>query len=206
MQLIEFETAKKLLADYDIPFPGTVFVSSKNELLKGVKSFKYPLFLKIYGKDILHRTDIGGVGEAKNKAELEKAFLRMIKIKGTEGVLIQEKVEGKSLIIGMKRDSQFGPVVMAGIGGIFAEVIKDFVLRVAPISEKEALKMLSELKAYDYLLGKRDNKPINLKEVTKIIVSVSNLSLREEEIKEIDLNPVIVNEKEASAVDFKFLI
>lgn len=210
MEVVEFEVAKKLLVENGIPFPRTVFVSSEKELLKDIKNFKFPVFLKIYGKDVLHRMEIGGVGEASNRAELKKMFLKMIKIKGAEGVLIQEKVIGKSLIIGMKRDLQFGPVIMVGIGGTFTEIIKDFVLRVAPVSEKEALKMLVELKWYAYLCGKRDKEPVNFKEIAKIIVSLSKLSLKRPEgypeIKEIDLNPVIANGKIASAVDFKFLI
>jgi len=206
MELTNFEKSKKILSEYKIPFPRTVFVSSEKDLLKESKNFKYPVFLKIYGKDILHRTDINGVGEASNLAESKKMLSKMMKIKGADGVLIQEKVEGKSLIVGMKRDPQFGPVIMVGIGGIFTEILKDVVLRVAPISEKDALKMLSELKAYDYLLGKRDHQAINLEAVAKIIVSLSELSLKETEIVQIDLNPVIANGKKALAVDFKFLI
>lgn len=205
MQLVDFEVAKKFLSEYKILSPRTVFVVSEKELLKNIKGFKYPVFLKIYGKNILHRTEKMGVGEASSKAEMVKMFSKMKRINGTEGILVQEKINGKSLILGMKRDPQFGPVVMVGLGGIFTEILKDFVLRVAPISENEALKMIAELKGYDYLLGKRDEKPVNLKEIAEIIVSLSKLSLKEENIKEIDLNPVIADAKKAVAVDFKFL-
>ncbi|MFA6190152.1 MAG: acetate--CoA ligase family protein [Candidatus Staskawiczbacteria bacterium] len=206
MQVIDFELAKKLLAKYKISFPRTVLCITPEEAQKTADIFGYPVFLKIYGNDILHRTEINGVDEAKNKEEAIKMFSKMIKIKGVEGVLIQEKVDGKNLIIGMKRDPQFGPVVMVGIGGIFTEILKDFVLRVAPVSEKEALKMMSELKGYDYLCGKRDKKPINFEKVAKIIVAISELSINQPEIQEIDLNPVISNIKTALAVDFKFII
>ena len=206
MQLVEFKVAEKFLSEYKIPSPRTVFVASEKELLKNIAKFKYPIFLKIYGKNILHRTEKMGVGEAGNKAELIKMFSKMKKIKGVDGVLIQEKVIGKSLIIGMKRDPQFGPVVIAGIGGIFTEVLHDFVLRVAPISESEALKMIAELKGYNYLLGKRDKNSVDLKAVAKIITAISSLSIKEDKIKEIDLNPVMADKKRALAVDFKFLI
>jgi acyl-CoA synthetase (NDP forming) len=205
MQLVDFEIAEKFLSEYKILSPRTAFVLSDKEALKTIKSFGFPVFLKIYGKNILHRTEKTGVEEVNNKAELLKVFSRMKNIKGVEGVLIQEKIIGKSLILGMKRDPQFGPVIIAGIGGIFAEVIKDFVLRVAPVSEKEAIKMIAELKGYAYLCGKRDKKPINLKAVAKIIVALSQFSLKEKDIKEVDLNPVIADEKRALAVDFKFL-
>ena len=206
MQVVEFGVAEKLLSKYKIPLARTVFVVSEKELLKNIGKFKYPLFLKIYGKNIFRRTDIGGVEEVKNKADLKKTFLKMMKIKGAEGILVQEKIEGKNLIIGTRKDPQFGPVVMCGIGGIFAEVFNDFALRIAPVSEKEALKMLTELKGYDYLCGKRDKKPINFKEVSKVIVAISSIGLNEEEIKDVTLNPVISNEKIATTVDFKFLI
>jgi hypothetical protein len=205
MQVVDFESSEKLMAKYKILTPRTVFVKLEKEAQKAAKNFGFPVFLKIYGKNILHRTEIKGVGEAKDKSELGKMFSEMMKIKGTEGILIQEKVQGKELIIGMKRDAQFGVVIMAGIGGILAELISDFVLRVAPVSENEALKMLAELKGYPYLQGKRDKNPINFKEAAKVIAALSEMGLKEAEIKEITLNPVIVNEKKAVTVDFKLL-
>lgn len=204
MQVVDFESANKLLSKYKILTPRTVFVVSKKDLRKA-RWFKYPLFLKVEGKNILHRTDLGGVAGVESKKDLEKAFLRIMKIRGADGVLIQEKVDGKELIIGMKRDPQFGPAVIVGIGGILAETINDFVLRIAPVSEQDALNMLSELKGYSYLLGKRDKKKINLKAAAKVIIALSNIGLKED-IKEATLNPVMVNEKYALALDVKFLI
>jgi len=205
MQLIDFKSAENLFFKYKIPCAKAIFVVSKKEALSAVKKIKYPAFLKVYGKNILHRTELGGVKEVFSQAELVREFLKMQKIKGIEGIIVQEKIDGKSLIIGMKRDPQFGPVIMAGIGGIFAEVVRDFTLRIAPVSGKEALKMLEELKGYDYLLGKRDKKPINFKAISKIIVALSEISLKEEKIMEADLNPVIADAKRAVAVDFKFI-
>ena len=206
MELVDFDVAKKLLSEYKINFPKTFFVASEKEAEIAAGVTKYPVFLKIYGKNVLHRTEEGGVGEATNKTEFVKMFSAMKKIKGAEGVLVQEKALGKSLIVGMKRDAQFGPVIMVGIGGIFTEIMKDFVLRVAPVSQADALKMMAELKGYAYLCGQRDKKPINFNEVAKIIEKISDLSMKETQIKEIDLNPVISDEKKALAVDFKFLI
>jgi len=206
MELVDFNVAKKLLSDYKINFPKTFFVSNGHDAETASQVVKYPIFLKIYGKNILHRTEHGGVTEIKDKNDLLLEFSKMMNIKGVEGVLIQEKVLGKSLIVGMKRDAQFGPVIMVGIGGIFTEIMKDFVLRVAPVSEADALKMMSELKGYAYLCGQRDKKTINFAEVAKIIAKISDLSIKEKQINEIDLNPVISDEKNALAVDYKFLI
>lgn len=204
MEVVDFESANKLLKKYKILAPRTVFVTSKKDLGRA-RWFKYPLFLKVDGKNILHRTDLGGVAKIENKKYLEKTFSKMMKIKDVDGVLIQEKIEGKELIIGMKKDPQFGPAVMVGIGGLLAETINDFVLRIAPVSEQEALDMLSELKGYSYLLGERGGKRINLKSAAKVIVALSDIGLNED-VKEATLNPVIVDENNALAVDVKFLI
>jgi acyl-CoA synthetase (NDP forming) len=206
MELVDFDATKKLLVEYSISFPKTFFVVTEKEMEIACGVVKFPVFLKIQGKNILHRTDVGGVDKANNKKELTELFFKLMKIVGAEGILIQEEVLGKSLIVGMKRDAQFGPVIMVGIGGIFTEILKDFVLRVAPVSNEDALKMITELKGYGYLCGQRDKQPINFNEVAKIIAEISNLSIKHSEIKEIDLNPVISNEKKALAVDFKFLI
>jgi hypothetical protein len=206
MQLIDFKNAEKLLLDYKILYSRTFFVLTKKEALVAAKKIKYPVFLKVYGKHILHRIELGGTKEVRSPAELSKTFLVMKKIKGVDGILVQEKVIGKNIILGMKRDAQFGPVILVGIGGTLTEVLNDIVLRVAPVSLVNAMDMLKELKGYSYLCGKRDKKSVNLKDVAKIIVALSNLAIKEGKIKEIDVNPVIANEKKATAVDFKFLI
>jgi hypothetical protein len=207
MQLMGFAESVKILSKYNIPSCRSFFTVSENEALDFAKKLKYPLFLKVSGKDILHRTDIKGVfGDIKTEEELSIAFKELMKIKNADGVIMQEMISGKEIIIGMKRDAQFGPTIIVGIGGIFAELIKDVVLKVAPVSEKEALEMLADLKGYPYLCGIRDDKKINLKTVAKIIVAVSDVGLKEKEIKEITLNPVIANKKNAFAVDSKFLV
>jgi len=206
MQLVDFESAKNILSDYNIPLAKVFLATSKKDVLAGAKKIGYPIFLKVYGKNILHRTDLGGVSQAGNAKEAEKIFSKMMKIKEAEGVLVQKKILGKELIIGVKQDEQFGPVILVGLGGIFAEAMNDIVLRIAPVTEKEALKMFSELKGYAYLRGIRDNKPVDLGKISKIISSLSEFSLKNTQIKEIDLNPVIASEKEAVVVDFKFLI
>ncbi|MBU2539855.1 acetate--CoA ligase family protein [Patescibacteria group bacterium] len=204
MGLINFQSAEKILFKYKIPICRTFFVVSEKEALIAAEKIGYPVFLKAYGKDILHRTDIKGViGGINNEKELKSSFKKLMK--KAKGVLVQETIFGKEIIIGAKRDSQFGPVVLVGLGGIFTEIIKDFSLRVAPVSAVEARLMLKELQGYDYLAGSRGEKPINFKSLVSIVVSVSNLLIKEKEIEEIDLNPVIANEKKVLAVDFKIL-
>jgi acetyl-CoA synthetase (ADP-forming) len=205
--MLTFRETKTLLLRYKIPFSPTEVAHSKKAAFNFAQKIGYPVALKIFSPEIFHRTEKKGVRIGiKNEEELKRAFSDLIKIKGLEGVLIQKMAFGKKVALGMKRDPQFGPVLMAGLGGIFIEVLKDVSFRVCPVSEREALNQLKELKGYPILKGLRGEKRVNIKEICKIISRLSELSLKEKNIKEIDLNPVIVNEKNALAVDAKFII
>ena len=102
---------------------------------------------------------------------------------------------GTEVIVGAIKDPQFGPAIMFGLGGIFVEVLKDVTFRVAPVTEDEAAEMISEVKAYPLLKGYRNTPPADLKAITKILVNTSRLVMDHPEIKELDLNPIIVYEK-----------
>ena len=204
--LLSFKDSKKLVLEYEIPFFKTGIFNLEKKAIKFAEKIGYPVVLKIFSSKILHRTEVGGVKTSiQNQKELKKAFSDLLKIQG-EGVLVQKMGQGKEIALGMKRDAQFGPVLMFGLGGIFIETLKDVSFRVCPVSKKQALEMIKEIKGYPILKGQRGEKPVNIKALVKIIVQVSKLSLREKEIKEIDLNPVIVNQKGAWVADFKFLI
>lgn len=205
--LSNFDDTKKLLLKYEIPFAKTDLATSEREAVLLAEKIGYPVVLKVFGSQIFHRVDIGGVKtRISNQDELKEAFSFLSKINGADGVLIQEMGQGQEIFIGMKRDPQFGPVLMFGLGGIFVEVLKDISFRVCPVSEKEALSMIKEIKGYPILAGIRGEKGVNIENLVKILVRVSQLSLKEENIQEIDLNPILANEKEAKAVDFKFFM
>jgi acetyl-CoA synthetase (ADP-forming) len=207
MELLSFENIKKLLSEYKIPFAKTDLTKSEDEAVSSAKEIGYPVALKIFGSQIFHKVDIGGVKIGiNNQDELKEAFSSLSKVNDIDGVLVQEMSQGQEIFIGMKRDPQFGPVLMFGLGGIFVEVLKDISFRVCPVSEKEALSMIKEIKGYPILSGVRGKKGVNIENLVKILVGISQLSLKEENIKEIDLNPVLANENEAKAVDFKFFI
>lgn len=205
--LLNFDDTKKLLLKYEIPFAKTDLATSERGAVLLAEKIGYPVVLKVFGSQIFHRVDIGGVKTGiHNQDELKKAFYSLSKINGADGVLIQEMSQGQEIFIGMKRDPQFGPVLMFGLGGIFVEVLKDISFRVCPVSEKEALSMIKEIKGYPILAGIRGEKGVNIENLVKILVRVSQLSLKEENIQEIDLNPILANEREAKAVDFKFFM
>ena len=200
MKVLDFEKTKKLLLEYKIPFPKTELAMSKKQALFFAEKIGYPVVLKI-SLPVLHKTEIKGVITGiKDKKEMEEALDRI----NRKEVLVQKMVAGREIMLGMKKDSQFGPVLMAGFGGIFVELFKDVSFRITPVDEKQGLEMLKELKSFPILKGFRGDKGANIKEIVRIIVNLSKLSL-DENIKEIDFNPLIVNKKEAFIVDAKII-
>lgn len=207
MQLLDFQISKKLLSKYKIPFLETEVFESEKKARQFAKKIGFPVVLKVSSRKIFHRTDVGGVKVGlENEKEFKTAFVKLLRIKDAEGVLVQKMGQGEQIVLGMKRDGQFGPVLMFGLGGIFVEILKDISFRICPVSAKEALKMIKEIKGYSVLKGARTGKEVNINALVNMIVALSKLSLKEKSIKEIDLNPVITNEKGAWAADFKFFV
>ncbi|MDI6738208.1 MAG: acetate--CoA ligase family protein [Nanoarchaeota archaeon] len=197
-----------LIQKYGIPLPIAKEVKTKQEAVDAAKAIGYPIVLKIISKTILHKTDVGGVKlEIQNEMQLREAYEGMEKRlkKDIDGFLVQKFYEGHYVLIGMKRDSQFGPVVAFGLGGIFVEIMKDVSFRVAPITEKDAVEMMQEIKAYPVLEGARGGIKVNKGLLVEILLAVSRMAMENPEIKEIDLNPVVVNEKNAVAVDVRII-
>lgn len=197
------------LKKYGIPLPAAKEVKTKQEAVDAARQTGYPVVLKIVSKTILHKTDVGGVKlEIQNELQLREALEEMqkkIPAKDIEGFLVQKFYDGHYVLIGMKRDSQFGPVIAFGLGGIFVEIMKDVSFRVAPINEKDAEEMMKEIKAYPILEGARGGIKADKKLLVEILLAVSKMAMENPEIDEIDLNPVVVNGKEAVAVDVRII-
>lgn len=206
MMQIGIDHARNILKKYNIPLPEEKLAKSKHEALEFASRVRYPVVLKVASRKIIHKTDVGGVKlNISSKEELEKAFDELMRIKGAESVLIQKFYEGQYVIIGFKNDKQFGPVIAFGLGGIFVEILKDISFRIAPITEKDAEEMIKEIKGYPLLAGARNTKPVKIQLLTEILVSISKLALAHPEIREMDLNPIVINENEAIAVDVRIL-
>ncbi len=196
------------LRNYGISLPVAKEAKTKQAAIDAAKSIGYPVVLKIVSKTILHKTDAKGVKlDIKNEYQLREAFEDMEKRlkKDIDGFLVQKMYEGHYVIVGMKRDPQFGPVIAFGLGGIFVEIMKDVSFRIAPVTEKDAIEMMKEIKAYPVLEGARGGIKANLQLLAKAILAVSKMSMENPDIKEIDLNPIVVNEKEAFAVDVRII-
>lgn len=209
MESLRFEKIKNLLECYNIPLCPTKLAVSKKEAAVFAKSTGYPVVLKVAAKKAIHKTDsglmkIGITGEADLKKAWDEITKKARGIK-LEGFLVQKQLSGVETIVGMKRDPQFGPVLMFGLGGIMVEIIKDISFRISPVGKRDAVAMIQEIKGYTALKGFRSMKPVDLEKLAEMIVALSKLSLDNENITEIDFNPVIANEKGVWVVDPRFI-
>jgi acetyl-CoA synthetase (ADP-forming) len=210
MEILSFEETKKLLTKYKLPFCRTEIFNSKEKALLFAEKLGFPVVLKVHAQKIFHKSEIGGVKtNIQNKEEFEIAWEEIqknVEGKNIEGILVQEMLKGNEVALGMKKDSQFGPVLMFGLGGIFIEIIKDVSFRVAPLNKEEAMGMIKEIKGFKILEGARGRKKVDLDKIVEIIVSISNLSMKEENIQSIDFNPVMINENRACIADFRIIV
>lgn len=214
VNLTEVE-AREILSEYDISFGEFRFAKDLDEALEKAEELGYPLVMKIMSPDIIHKSDAGGViVNIKNKGELKDAYSKIIengkrysKKAKINGVLLTPMAEdGVELIIGAIRDEQFGPCVMVGFGGIFVEVLKDVNFKISPVSHNEAREMVEKLQLYPILDGIRGQGKLDVEAVVDTIVKVSRLIVENEDIKEIDINPVRVYEKGLIALDGRVII
>jgi acetyl-CoA synthetase (ADP-forming) len=212
--LLETE-AKTVCADYGIPVTKFKLAKSETEASRFAKELGFPVVLKIVSPDIIHKSDVGGVAIGLKDAEAVKnAFEQIMKnVKKHDakarivGVLVQEMAPPSTeVIVGAIKDPQFGPALMFGLGGIFVEVLKDVTFRIAPITVDEARDMISEVKAYPLLKGYRNTPPADVGAIVKILLSTSKLIMEHQEIKELDLNPIMVYEKGAKTVDARIIL
>ncbi|MGB9676604.1 MAG: acetate--CoA ligase family protein [Candidatus Bathyarchaeales archaeon] len=212
--LLETE-AKSVCLEYGIP--ATEFKVAKNEVeaLKFAEDIGFPVVLKIVSPDIIHKSDVGGVVVGlKTVDEVRSAYqqiMRNVKKHKADakivGVLVQEMAPPSTeVIVGAVKDPQFGPALMFGLGGIFVEVLRDVAFRIAPINEDEAREMIGEIKAYPLLKGYRGLPPADIDAIVKILVNTSRLVMEHQEIKELDLNPIMVYEKGAKTVDARIIL
>ncbi len=175
---------------------------SKKEQLKSVK-LNYPLAMKVSSKKIVHKARAGGVIlSIMNLKEAEEAFEKMTKLDGFEGVMLQEMRKGLFVILGLKSTPEFGLAIMFGKGGGDVEKTRDVSFRICPIEEKDAGEMMKETKFYKEL---EENK-INISLIKNNLMNLSRLAEKHKGIKELDINPIIANEKEAVITDARIVL
>jgi acetyl-CoA synthetase (ADP-forming) len=193
------------LSEKGIPVAKSFKVQDAYEAAQRASEIGFPVALKVISQDVLHKTDKGCVKlNLRSELEVRSAFSEIIKNAGNarvEGMLVQQmSPRGTELIIGGKRDAQFGQMVLFGLGGIFVELLKDYSMRVCPVDEREAARMIGELKALPILKGARGGEAVDLQKLAKLVSLVSEF-LVEKDFAELDLNPVICNSRDCLVVD-----
>jgi acetyltransferase len=203
------ERISALLNLYDIPMARTVLAQNKKEAIKALEKVGLPVAMKISSPGILHKTDVGGVVlGVKSPAEAEKAFEKIISnVKRNrpndliKGVTVMEMAkEGLELIIGAKRDSIFGPVLIFGFGGIFVELISDFSVSVGPFTEEKIKAMIKRTKVSKIIEGYRHNSKYDEAKLISILYGLGQLITDHEEISSIEINPLVMGQNGSGAI------
>ena len=208
---------KRLLASFGVTVPKSLVVPDASAAAAACDGLRPPLALKVVSPDILHKSDAGGVRVGlANAAEVEAAVRAMmthpaIANARVDGFLLEEMAPaGVEVVVGGLRDPQFGPMVMVGLGGVFVEVLADVAFRICPILRLDAEEMLDELKGAALLRGARGRGPASREAIVDVLLKVGGenglLMTHGKDIAEADINPLIVSEHAAVAVDARFVL
>ena len=214
-EVVEFE-AQQVLRAYGLPTPRTKLARTSDEAVAAAEEIGYPVVLKIASPNISHKTDVGGVavnlGSAREVMETFKEITaraqRMRRDAYIAGCLVQEMAPPgvREVIIGFKRDEQFGPMLMFGLGGVYVEIMKDISFKLAPLSKQDAFEIVREIKSYMLLKGLKGEKPVNFAALERIIVVMSRLALDLPEVLEAEFNPILVNNERALVADVRMTL
>ena len=208
------EEAVAMLALYGFKFPQRLLARTAKEAGAAGAKIGFPVVMKISSPDILHKTDVGGVKVGVRTAkEAEEAFLaitanarRFMPEAFIKGVMVYEMVRGgKEVILGVTTDRTFGRMIMFGLGGIYVEVLKDVSFRIVPVTRRDAQTMVSEIRTVGLLKGARGEKSVDLAAVADNIVRLSAFVTAFPEVQELDINPLVVMEQGAVALDARII-
>ncbi len=181
---------------------------SEREAVIAAKKIGYPVAMKVVSSDIVHKSDVGGVKiNIKTEQSLRLVYKEIMKNSHghvVDGIIVQRMArKGVELIIGGKKDPQFGHMMVLGLGGIYVEIFRDISARICPLLPKDVDEMIAELKVHPLLEGARGKRPINKKALQKLVLQACTF-MKNEDIKEMDLNPVVFDENGCDIVDARF--
>lgn len=201
--LMEHEI-KEILEAHEIKTAGCKFVKSEDEAVDAAKEIvlpAVPVVMKVASRRIVHKSDAGGVVlEIKSEEEVRKAFRNLMAIEGAEGVNVQPMLEkGIEVIVGVSENPQFGSVIMFGLGGVFVELLRDVSIRLLPLTRRDAVEMIREVRGYRLIEGYRGYKG-DFEALVDLLLKVSRI-VEKENIIEMDLNPIFVYEKGYAVAD-----
>ena len=212
--LTEIE-AKELLSQAGIDVTETRLASSKEEAVSLSEQLGYPVVLKIVSPDVIHKSDAGGVKLGLETAvQVGDAYDEILKSIGKQypdadiqGISVQKMARsGVEVIVGMSTDSQFGPVIMFGLGGIMVEILKDVSFRIVPLEPRDAREMIREIKGFPVLEGYRGQEAVDIANLESLILKVSAFIDQYPEVEELDLNPIFAYSDGAVAVDARVML
>jgi acyl-CoA synthetase (NDP forming) len=200
--------AKRVCSLAGLNVPRFIWATGVEEALRFAQEIGYPVVAKVVSPHVLHKSDVGGVVVGIDSDEkLSEAYHQLSQLKGFAGILVEEMLPGIELIAGAKVDYQFGPVILLGMGGTGVEIYRDITMRMAPLKEKDVESMVMSLKAHQLLEGYRGSEPINLKELTRMLVAFSDLVMEIEGlIESIDLNPVLCTADRCIVADARIML
>lgn len=208
--------AQTVLKAYDVPAAATILARTSEEAVLAAEQIGYPVVCKVASPQIAHKADAGGVAVGvKNPEELRSVFMELtgsVKIARPDahinGCLIQAQApeNAKEVIIGFRRDDDFGPLLRFALGGIYVDVLKDISYRLAPVSMNDAKQLIREIKSYMLLKGLRGDLPVNIEALEDIVIRLSQLSIDFPEIYEAEFNPVLVNNERAVVADVRMML
>jgi acetyltransferase len=208
-KILDEHESKKWFEALGLKVVKEVIAKDLDEALKAANGMGYPVVLKGMVEGKVHKTEAGLVKlNLWNADQVKYAYQEMLttKIK-PKSFLIQQMVKGGlELIVGIMRDPQFGPAVMLGLGGVWAEVYRDVVFRLAPLNQEDILQMISDLKGQALFKGYRGSKPVNTESLGNWLIKLGWLALNVEKIKEIDVNPLLMVDGEPIAVDATIML
>ena len=210
-------SGKRLLAGFAVSVKKSVMVADAGAATAAIANLTPPFVVKVMSPDILHKSDAGCVKIGlQNSDQVEKAISAMaalpaIKTARVEGYLVEEMAPGgQEIVVGAVRDPDFGPMIMVGLGGIFVEVLADVAFRICPITRLDAGEMLDELKGSAILNGARGRKAVSRDAIMDVLLKIGGedglLMRHAEDFKEADINPLIVSDTGAVAVDARFIL
>lgn len=211
---LDLALARDVLAAAGVRYNGSGTARDEDEAVKIAAEIGYPVVLKLISPDIVHKSDVGGVVLDVASDEEVRAACASIRERveahqpgaRITGFTVEEQVKGTEIIVGVSRDPDFGPLLMVGMGGVFVEVYKDVSFRLLPLSRGDALEMIGEIKAQPLLDGARGRPPLNRDELAEVLLRVSQLVEAFPEIREIDLNPLVITSRGLVAIDARVIL
>ena len=206
------QEALEFLADHEIPSITGQLTHTLNQAVAAAASLEYPVVLKVISADYIHKTEQGGVIiNLKNEDELTAAFGRLAPLLAAvsqaadTGILVQKQLQGRELLLGLKQDPTFGPIIVCGYGGTLTELWQDTAQTLAPLSTAQAHDLLASLRSFPLLTGYRGGPAVDLEAVVRVIVNLANLGVTHPHLQELDINPLIATPEGCWAVDARII-